>query len=159
MEFMADGVKEKGFSMLELLLTGGMLAVFLLFAVPALHLLAVSKVQFEAAELTANLRYLQMISWFRQGRHEYFPRVEGEPGVDFTLNPGAHYYQLSGGTKTLRRQLYPAEMMLSIDSANIRNIKFGKSGDTSPVTLQVQLDGSRRFVILDRAGRIRMERR
>ena len=140
---------ERGWSLLELLVCGAILALGALLVLPrAAQQMAERQLDYEAACLAAELRFLQDMSrdypreelWglshavapeLSIETYQYYISADGRNMLKHTAQPGVYY-----------RYPYPT-------------IVFSSSGDAEPMTIEIHLAESSRRVIVDRVGRIR----
>lgn len=145
---------EKGFSLLETLVVVAIIGILVTVAVPKMEAIRNARViDAEAALLVGELRYAQELSRTNLRSHNDFPSIKGKlitPKITFMSDE----YYLIADTKMIRRHKYPKG--LEIRAYN--QISFTMNGDTNtPATIALTLGNETRYVIIDVAGRIRID--
>ena len=147
-------MKERGFSLLELVVVIGILGILTAAAIPSLawrgerlHL------DYEAARLATEVRYYRELIGTIQPQHKEFPEVskESTPTLGFDI----HGYYLKTGNKISRSYKLPDDIRLF---ANRREVVFSSSGEANPMSFCLQQGNYKRYVIIDIAGRVRVSR-
>lgn len=145
-------MKQKGFSLLEVLLVMAILSLAATAAVPIFT--AISDrllLQREAALLVSELRYLRELSMDYPSQSTRFIDVQSDT-YPALKGGGSEYYIYLNMSKYERHRL-PNGMNISGD---IKHVRFGVLGTANPVTLTLDLHGQSKYVIIDVEGRIRV---
>lgn len=147
-------MRERGFTLLELLIVMGILGVLAAVAVPGLRRVSDGlQLDYEAARLASEVRYYREIIGTFQPQHEEFLSVQGEPTPTFVFyNRG---YHLRTSTKISRRHTLAEGINLT---ANRRELKFSVNGGGKPMSFLLQKGSDKRYIIIDVAGRVRVSR-
>ena len=154
-------MSKNGFAMLEMLLIAGMLAVLSGIVLPRLDFCRSQRADYEAACLAADLRYLQEIS-----RNEKSCRP-GIPGYEVPSEPPymkveQHRYSIRELERdhAVREHQAPRDVYFGTESErDSTRIMFSSDGDilNNTRTIHIWMPEQHRAVIIDQAGRIRVE--
>jgi len=148
-------MNEKGStSVLEVLCVATILALLSVILVPKLSLLEKSSLDYETTYLVSDLRWLQEVSQNRKNKNTRFSQIDGEAQPTLNIERGK-YYIIQGG-KVIKKHILPKDIWMSY---NREEIGFDFDGETLPLTIEVHQGKIFRAVIVDRVGRIRVEKR
>ncbi|MFA6851134.1 MAG: hypothetical protein WCS30_12385 [Selenomonadaceae bacterium] len=141
-------------SVLEVLCVAIILALLSVILVPKLSLLEKSSLDYETTYLVSDLRWLQEVSQNRKNKNTRFSQIDGE--AQPTLNIGKGKYYIIQGGKVIKKHILTKDIWMSY---NREEIGFDFDGETLPLTIEVHQGKICRAVIVDRVGRIRVEKR
>lgn len=146
-------MNQKGFSLLEPILVAAIISIISLYAFPSIISFSDElQIDYEANKLVSDLRYLQELSLSNQNNHNLFPSVSSEtfPQIFFSNKK----YYITHNKKTILTRNFPADMKIS---RNRSNLSFANNGNATNLTISMELRNSRRNIIVDVVGRIRVE--
>ena len=148
-------MNEKGStSVLEVLCVATILALLSVILVPKLSLLEKSSLDYETTYLVSDLRWLQEVSQNRKNKNTRFSQIDGEAQPTLNIERGK-YYIIQGG-KVIKKHTLTKDIWMSY---NREEISFDLDGEVLPLTIEVHQGKICRAVIVDRVGRIRVEKR
>ena len=143
--------QEGGFSSLELIILLACLGIMAAAAVPRPYSLISLELDYEAARLAGELRWLQGATQSSHPVHQNFRSLGGIATPVMTLK--SHGYSISEGTNNIRPHQCPADMWIDTDRTTIL---FGRNGNGMPATIRLYYKGQSRTIRIDLAGRVRV---
>ncbi|MGP1366731.1 MAG: pilus assembly FimT family protein [Schwartzia sp. (in: firmicutes)] len=147
-------MRERGFSLLEIVLTVGILGTLATFAIPVFARWGgLWQLEYEAARLASEVRYYREVMGTFTHQHPDFLSVSQESTPIFGFS--RHEYYLRRGGKLSRRHSLPDGIRLSTSRPELI---FSLGGDAVPISFCLQRGMERRYVIIDIAGRVRVSR-
>lgn len=147
-------MRERGFSLLEIVLALGILGMLAAFAIPVFARWGgLWQLEYEAARLASEVRYYREVSGTFAPQHPDFLSVSKESKPIFGFE--RHAYYLRRGGKLSRRHPLPDGIFLS---ASRPQLTFSLGGEANPISFCLQRGLERRYVIIDIAGRVRVSR-
>ena len=150
-------MSQRGMSLLELMVCCAILSILAAIVLPRFSVVERSQLDYEAACLVAELRYLQVCSHTVQRMHPDFldvPEAENEP----SLFMESDQYYIRQGMDIQRRHFLPPSVKLRADRVQF---VFGMDGNPAyhiPLTIHLLQAGEERRVIIDSVGRVRVEK-
>lgn len=147
-------MNEKGTSVVEILCVVTILALLSVILIPKVSLLEKSRLDYETTYLVSDLRWLQEVSQNRKNKNAKFSQIDGE--AQPTLNIGKGMYYIIQGGKVIKKHTLTKDIWMSY---NREEISFDLDGEALPLTIEVHQGKICRAVIVDRVGRIRVEKR
>lgn len=155
--------RQAGFAALELLLVCCLMLILAAAALPRFDVLAGVQADYEAACLAADLRYMQELSRQEAYRHEGLA-VAKTSVAQLHLSVGIHGYQImrDGVSSPLVAHTCKGDIRMGTgEMGRTGNVSFAADGDIipAPCTIHIWSKKQHRVVIIDQAGRIRVERR
>ena len=145
-------MKQKGFSLLEILVVMALLSLAAAVAVPVFTGISDKLVlRREAAALVSELRYLRELSMGYPSQSERCSDIRADSYPTFR-GGGSEYYIYVNRTSYERHSL-PEGMRITGD---IKRVSFGVLGTANPATLKLDYHGLWQYVIIDVEGRIRV---
>lgn len=148
-------INNKGFTIFEIIIVITILSITALTALPKIITFTdEQRVENEAVILVSELRYLQEITRTTQKWHSEFRSAPYEltPSMKFRTND---YYIEKDGQHT-HEHTFPSDMKWHINRNN-NTVEFAANGDAPPCTISMQIGTAHRNVIIDSAGRVRIE--
>ena len=146
--------EQKGFTLLEVLITSAVLALIALIAVPAFSAFSDKMLlQQEASVLTSELRYMRELSMGHPQTNADFPAVTAGTLPTFHISQDQNEYSVVYNKKFYERHKMPEGMRLIAD---VKRLSFSSKGDANPLSLLLDYKGKRKWVIVDIVGRIRV---
>ena len=147
-------MREHGFGLLEVVLTVGILGMLAALAVPFFARWgSLWQLEYEAARLASEVRYYREVTGTFQPQHREFLSVPKESTPVFGFERREYY--LRRGTKISRRHMLADGIVLS---ASRSQLTFSSSGEANPISFCLQRGTTKRYVIVDIAGRVRVSR-
>lgn len=147
-------MRERGFSLLEIVLAIGLLGTLVTFALPVFARWGgLWQLEYEAARLASEVRYYREVIGTSTPQHPDFLSVPQESRPIFGFE--RHGYYLRRGGKLSRRHPLPDGILLS---ASRPELIFSLGGEANPISFCLQRGLDRRYVIIDIAGRVRVSR-
>lgn len=147
-------MRARGFSLLEVVLTVGILGTIAAIAMPFFAQWgSLWRLEYEAARLASEVRYYREVIGTFQPQHREFLSVPNESTPVFGFSRREYYVRR--GTKISRRHTLPDGILLS---ASRPQLVFSTSGEASPISFCLQRGTAKRYVIVDIAGRVRVSR-
>lgn len=154
-------MSKNGFAGLELLLVVGMLAILACIAVPRLDVCRSQRVDYEAGCLAADLRYLQEMSRNEKSCWQGIPDYDRQPEPPYLkIERHRYYIRMQERAHAVREHQAPSDVHFGMGSGtDSACIMFLPDGDimSNARTIHVFLQNQHRAVIIDQAGRIRVE--
>ena len=147
-------MRERGFSLLEIVLTVGILGTLAALAIPFFAKWgSLWQLEYEAARLASEVRYYREVIGTFQPQHHEFLSVSKESTPAFGFERREYY--LRHGTKISRRHTLADGILLS---ASRPQLVFSLGGEANPISFCLQRGTEKRYVIIDIAGRVRVSR-
>lgn len=145
-------MNERGISSVELLVVLLILSVVAGAVLPKIWFFSSFRLDYEAAYLVSELRYLQEFTQTTQRVLPGFDSLGGEAMPVLTFQ--SHSYHISQGyIGNIRRHELSHDITLD---TNRGEIWFGRNGDANPTTIRLWQGNEHRTVFIDRVGRIRI---
>ena len=148
-------MEERGFSFLEAMIVMAVAGLLLTAAVPKIADLDRFAVDKEILQMVGDIRYIQSksYSYFYDKQSVSLSRTEA-PRI--RLGPeksNADYYLISKATKVYKQQWIPKGMDIYM---NRLPVMFYRNGGSTAGTITVKKGDYRRYIIIDRVGRVRI---
>ena len=155
---------EEGYTLLESLLIAGILAMIALATIPLSRLNEYQKVEAEVACLVSDIHYVQEISKLEKRRNISIPVNErfGTPTLHLDKSK---YYVMESTEETQRiveKHELPRDIYVHLQGNGSWELSFLANGDPATGTMQTVHMRSKHYhraIIIDQAGRVRVERR
>lgn len=146
-------MNNKGMTTVELLCILAILSILSGQILPKLTMLEQSKLDYETACLVADLRWMQQRSRNMQWNDLRFAGTNPELQPVLHINSDSYYVVMQ---KVVKQHELADGIRIYMNQSTI---KFTVDGHmTTPMTLQVRKGADCRLVIIDRVGRIRVQR-
>lgn len=147
-------MRERGFSLLEIVLTVGILGTLAALAIPFFTKWgSLWQLEYEAARLASEVRYYREVIGTFQPQHREFLSAPKESTPIFGFERREYY--LRQGNKISRRHTLADGIFLS---ASRPQLTFSWSGEANPISFCLRRGMTKRYVIVDIAGRVRVSR-
>lgn len=146
----------RGATLVESLCLVAILGILALVALPRFHLADGAEFDRSAAQLAADLRWLQQKSKNLARGHTDFKKVPKDSVPRMRITAGMNGgYSISDGVVILKRFKFVGNVAIN---ANYTAIMFNNDGYANqPVTILLTQGTRSRKVVIDRVGRIRVE--
>ncbi|MCR5030792.1 MAG: hypothetical protein K5982_04905 [Selenomonadaceae bacterium] len=152
---------KRGFGMVGILAALFFVSLFAAVAMPRLwNAGAAMRLDAEAARLAAELMHYRELVMTRQPVHSDFIGVAAEGNPIVLLH--ADGYEMQRGRETLMQYRFPKGIALSYSGGGDVNLAyqgdviFQLTGNATPMTIILQEGKEKRYVIIDRVGRVRV---
>lgn len=149
---------QKGFAAIEMLIMTIIISIIAVIAIPRFVSFSnEQQLDFEAALLVSDLRYLQEIARTTNRQHMDFIHVKAESQPSITFNTTG--YIILKNRSIIRQHTYPAGTTVSHTglSPSTQFPAFGQNGNASAFTITMKLGKATRNVIVDTVGRVRVQ--
>lgn len=147
-------MNQRGMAMIELLCVITILSILATQAMPKLNLLDNLRLEYETANFVSDLRWMQQSVMSRYWSDSRF--IAANPNPEVLMRFTEDSYSIDSNIILREHHFYKGIRLM----APVRSIIFAMDGQLSlPVTIWICSDKEVRLVIIDRVGRIRVQKK